>query len=98
MRSQPAVRALLDEAECHYEVPISVLPATGVPGGNARILRGVIDCLACRPDGGVVVVDFKTGARRPGDRRQLGAYVNAVRSLFPGARVDGLLVYAEAAS
>jgi ATP-dependent exoDNAse (exonuclease V) beta subunit len=57
----------------------------------------VIDCLACRPDGGVVVVDFKTGARRPGDRRQLGAYVNAVRSLFPGARVDGLLVYAGAA-
>jgi ATP-dependent helicase/nuclease subunit A len=97
MRSQPVLRALLDEAVCHYEVPISVLPATGEPGGRACILRGVIDCLACRPDGGVVVVDFKTGARRSGDRRQLGAYVNAVRALFPGARVDGLLVYAVAA-
>jgi ATP-dependent exoDNAse (exonuclease V) beta subunit len=98
MQSHPALRALLDGAVCHYEVPISVLPATGEPGGRARILRGVIDCLACRPDGRVVVVDFKTGARRPGDRHQLGAYVNAVRSLFPGARVDGLLVYAGAAS
>ena len=98
MRSQPALRALLDEARCHYEVPISVLPATGEPGGRVPILRGVIDCLACRPDGGVVVVDFKTGGRRPGDRQQLGAYVNAVRSLFPGAPVEGLLVYAGAAS
>jgi ATP-dependent exoDNAse (exonuclease V) beta subunit len=94
MRSQPALRTLLDEAECHYEVPISVRPATGEAGGRARILRGVIDCLACRPDGGVVVVDFKTGARRPGDRRQLAAYVGAVRALYPGTPVEGLLVYA----
>ena len=97
MWSQPALRAVLDGAECHYEVPISVLPAPGSQGGNPRILRGVVDCLACRPDGRVVVVDFKTGARKAADRRQLGAYVEAVRSLYPGASVDGLLVYAEGA-
>jgi len=56
-------------------------------------MRGVVDCLACRPDGRVVVVDFKTGARRAADRRQLGAYVEAVRSLYPGAPIEGLLVY-----
>ena len=56
-----------------------------------------MDCLACRPDGRVVVVDFKTGARRAADRQQLGAYVEAVRSLYPGAPVDGLLVYGGAA-
>jgi hypothetical protein len=45
-----------------------------------------------------VVVDFKTGARRAADRRQLGAYVEAVRSLYPGAPIDGLLVYGGAGS
>ena len=98
MWSQPALRAVLDGAECHYEVPLSVLPAPGKEGGSPRILRGVVDCLACRPDGRVVVLDFKTGARREADRRQLRAYVDAVRSLYPGSRVEGQLVYAEVSS
>jgi len=95
---QTALRAALDGAECHYEVPISVLPAQGAESGNPGILRGVVDCLACRPDGRVVVVDFKTGARKAADKKQLGAYVEAVRSLYPGAPVAGLLVYAGAGS
>ena len=93
MWSQPALREALAGAECLYEVPISVVPATGTEGESPRIMRGVVDCLACRPDGRVVVVDFKTGARRAADRRQLGAYVEAVRSLYPGAPIEGLLVY-----
>jgi len=71
-----------------------VLPA---PRRNARgvtVLRGVIDCLAFRPDGRIVVVDFKTGTRREADRRQLRSYVDAVRAMYPGSRVDGCLVYA----
>jgi RecB family endonuclease NucS len=55
----------------------------------------VIDCLACRPDGRFVVVDFKTGTRRESDRRQLRAYVDAVRAMYPGASVEGCLVYPE---
>ena len=98
MWSQTALRAVLDGAECHYEVPLSVLSAPGKEGGSPRILRGVIDCLACRPDGRVVVVDFKTGTRRGPDRRQLRAYVDAVRSMYPGSAVEGCLVYPEAAS
>ena len=94
MWSQPALRAAVDGADCHFEVPISVLPA---PRRNARgvtVLRGVIDCLAFRPDGRIVVVDFKTGTRREADRRQLRSYVDAVRAMYPGSRVDGCLVYA----
>ncbi|MGE5200084.1 MAG: UvrD-helicase domain-containing protein, partial [Rhodospirillaceae bacterium] len=97
MWSQPDLRAVLDGAECLYEVPVSVLAARGKGKGRARILRGVIDCLACRPDGGIVVVDFKTGARREADRRQLRAYVDAVRTMHPGTSVEGCLVYPEAA-
>jgi RecB family endonuclease NucS len=41
-----------------------------------------------------VVVDFKTGAPRAEDRRQLRAYVDAVRSMYPSSRVRGCLVYA----
>jgi hypothetical protein len=40
------------------------------------------------------VVDFKTGSRRVSDRRQLQAYVDAVRALYPGSPVEGCLVYA----
>lgn len=93
MWAKPETRAALDGAECLYEVPVSfVMPEAGAPGGHA-VLRGVIDCLARRPDGRVVVVDFKTGSRRRADRIQLDAYVRAARSLLPGAPVEGLLVY-----
>jgi ATP-dependent helicase/nuclease subunit A len=95
MWSQPALRAVLDGAECLYEVPISVLPGPAKDGGRSRVLRGVIDCLAFRPQGQVVVVDFKTGTRRESDRRQLRAYVDAVRAMYPGASVEGCLVYPE---
>ena len=36
MWSQPALRAALDGAECLYEVPISVLPATAKPEAGTR--------------------------------------------------------------
>ena len=96
MWSQPALRAVFDGAECHYEVPLSVLPEPGKDGGRDQVLRGVIDCLACRPDGRMVVVDFKTGARRDSDRRQLRAYVDAVRAMYPDVNVEGCLIYADA--
>jgi ATP-dependent helicase/nuclease subunit A len=86
-------RAVVDGAECYYEVPLSSLPAPGTSGAGAEILRGAIDCLAYRPDGRVVVVEFKTGARRAGHRRQLQAYVDAVRAMHPGVPVEGRLIY-----
>ena len=92
--SNEDMRAAVDGAACYYEVPISSLPARRKPGAGAEILRGAIDCLAYRPDGRVIVMEFKTGARRAGHRRQLQAYVDAVRAMHPGARVEGRLVYA----
>jgi len=93
MWQQPALRALVDGAECHYEVPFSMRPARRKGARGPQILRGVIDCLVCRPGGRIVVVDFKTGTRRESDRRQLRAYVDAVRSMYPGSAVEGCLVY-----
>ena len=89
MRARPGVRAILDEALCFYEVPVSF----GGDGEPNRIVRGVIDCVACRPGGEVVVVDFKTGAPRETDQRQLDLYVSAARHLYPGAPVRGAIVY-----
>jgi ATP-dependent helicase/nuclease subunit A len=94
MWAQPELRAAVDGAECHYEVPISAAPAPRKGTRGVTVLRGVIDCLAFRPDGRIVVVDFKTGARREADRRQLRSYVDAVRAMHPGSRVDGCLIYA----
>jgi ATP-dependent exoDNAse (exonuclease V) beta subunit len=94
MWSQPDVRAVLDGAECLYEVPVSFTLPGSHPGGDAAILRGVIDCLILRPDGEVIVLDFKTGAPRETDSQQLDAYVQAARMLIPGAPVEGRLVYA----
>ncbi|MEW5984020.1 MAG: UvrD-helicase domain-containing protein [Acidobacteriota bacterium] len=88
MRSQPGVRAVLDQAECHYEVPFSMREADG-----RGIVRGVIDCIAIQPGGAIVVLDFKAGSPRRADAEQLAVYERAVRALCPGARVEGKLVY-----
>jgi ATP-dependent exoDNAse (exonuclease V) beta subunit len=91
----PEVRSLLEGAACLYEVPVSfTLKGPGTAAApEAGILRGVIDCLVLRPGGDVVVLDFKTGTPRGSDRLQLDAYVQAARLLFPGATVEGRLVY-----
>jgi ATP-dependent helicase/nuclease subunit A len=90
----PEVRSILDGAKCLYELPVSFLVRPDGPGTEPSILRGVVDCLVRRPDGRLIVLDFKTGAKRHADHRQLDAYVGAVRDLYPGAAVEGRLVYA----
>jgi ATP-dependent exoDNAse (exonuclease V) beta subunit len=91
MRNQPEVAAILGGSTCFYEVPVSA----AIDCAPGRIVRGVIDCLACAPNGEVVVIDFKTGAPRETDRRQLDVYVEVARGLFPDTTVRGLLVYPE---
>jgi ATP-dependent exoDNAse (exonuclease V) beta subunit len=90
MRTRADLSAVLADHRRSYEVPFS-LRATG-PDGPC-ILRGTIDCLLHRDDGSVVVVEFKTGRRRPQHQRQLDVYVEAARALFPTGPVSGLLVY-----
>ena len=85
---RPDVRELLASGERLHEVPFST-------SSGGSVVRGVIDCLVIRPDGAVVVVEFKTGRAQPSHRAQLDTYVAAARELFPGRAVSGVLVYPE---
>jgi ATP-dependent helicase/nuclease subunit A len=89
MRAQPGVNALLESGERIHELPFSCL-ADHQPG---RVLRGTIDCLVRRPDGSIVVIEFKTGAPSPRHEAQLDLYVRAARGMFPDAAVTGRLIY-----
>ena len=79
----------LEAGEALFEVPFSVRCAS-----SQTILRGTFDCLVKRRDGGVTVLELKTGKRAPEHERQLSTYLTAARALFPGAPVEGKLVYA----
>jgi ATP-dependent exoDNAse (exonuclease V) beta subunit len=98
LRRRPEVAALVESATCHYEVPFSVRmadpPADGV-GPESIVVRGSIDCLAVLPDGGVRVVELKTGRPQPWHQTQLDMYLRAARALFPNVPVEGQLIYAE---
>ena len=85
------VRAWLASGQPHYEVPFSFI----APGRQDVVVRGAIDCLVARPEGGFQVLEFKTGAPRPEHAHQLDTYLAAVRHAFPGAAVTGELVYPE---
>jgi ATP-dependent helicase/nuclease subunit A len=70
------------------------LPFSAAPEGGGPIVRGTIDCVVEKPDGSILVVEFKTGRVRPIHQRQLDLYVAAARQLHPGApTVGGALLY-----
>lgn len=81
---------LLASADVMAEVPFSLRIDDD---GRPVMLRGTIDGVAIAPDGGVTVVEFKTGQPRGVHREQLDLYVRAARVLFPGRSVEGRLVY-----
>jgi ATP-dependent helicase/nuclease subunit A len=87
--AKPALTAVLASGDPAFEVPFSVRPA-----GAQTILRGTFDCLVRRRDGGVTVVEMKTGKPLPEHAQQLETYLTAARALFPGTPVEGTLVYA----
>ncbi|MCC6162244.1 MAG: UvrD-helicase domain-containing protein [Acidobacteria bacterium] len=62
-------------------------------GDVVRVVRGTVDCLVPVEEG-LLVLEFKTGQRRPSHQRQLDLYVDAVRTIYPGTGVRGHLVYA----
>jgi ATP-dependent helicase/nuclease subunit A len=72
-----------------HEVPFSLTRPDGT------IVRGAIDALVEHRDGRIEVLEFKTGRPRPEHQQQLALYVTAARALFPGAEVEGRIVYAE---
>jgi ATP-dependent helicase/nuclease subunit A len=92
LQQRADVGDLLSAGRRQPEVPFSMQT---VRDGTVLVLRGTIDCLIHRDDGSIVVVEIKTGRRRPSHQQQLDAYVAAVRALFPGAGVEGRLVYSD---
>lgn len=86
LREQPEVTRLIDEGEHAHEVPFSIAE-------DGVVVRGAIDCLIRKPDGSIVVLEFKSGAPQTIHQIQLDLYVRAARSMFPDAPVEGRLVY-----
>ena len=98
--SRPEVAELV-HGNCLFEVPFSMCrdDLDEDPGpdhyevGGPAILRGTIDCVLLRADGRLTVIELKTGEPQSHHQRQLSLYVDAARSLFPEAAVDGRVVY-----
>jgi ATP-dependent exoDNAse (exonuclease V) beta subunit len=86
---QRTLAQALESGDALFEVPFSVRPAA-----SQIILRGTFDCLIRRRDGGITVLELKTGKPAPEHDRQLEMYLTAARAMFPGAPVEGKLVYA----
>ena len=86
---QRTLAQALESGDALFEVPFSVRP-----GSSQVILRGTFDCLIQRRDGGVTVLELKTGKPAPEHAQQLEMYLVAARAMFPGTPVEGKLVYA----
>jgi ATP-dependent helicase/nuclease subunit A len=92
---QEACRLLLDEKIkwIFAQDGLSEVPLTAELSGN--ILMGVIDRLLVAPDH-VIAVDFKTNMAVPagpelcpeGLLRQMGAYAEALKQIYPDRRID----------
>ena len=76
------------------EAPVAAVVAGGV------VVSGSVDRLLVAPDR-ILVADFKTGRRAPAaldeipvpHLRQMSAYVEALKVIFPGRRVEAKLLY-----
>ena len=90
---QPELSAALTSGESLFEVPFSVRPAS-----SPMILRGTFDCLIHRRDGGITVLELKTGKPAAEHDQQLEMYVTAAKAMYAGMPVEGMLVYAHAGS
>ncbi len=86
---QPELSAALGAGESLFEVPFSIRPAS-----SQMILRGTFDCLIHRRDGGITVLELKTGKPAAEHDQQLEMYVTAAKAMYPGMPVEGRLVYA----
>jgi hypothetical protein len=86
---QRALTQALESGDALFEVPFSIRPAS-----SQMILRGTFDCLIQRRDGGMTVLELKTGKPAPEHDQQLEIYLTAARAMFPGTPVEGRLVYA----
>ncbi len=89
LREKPELEAALAGGDAHYEVPFSWAP-TDEPD---RLVRGVVDCLIRRRDGGLTILEFKTGEPRVEHEQQARQYAAAVRAALGADRVDVKILY-----
>lgn len=86
LSARPDIQAFISEPDVQHEVALSW------PAADGSTLRAVVDAVVRRADGSVTLVEFKTGAPRDADARQLQAYVEGVRRLVPETNVDGRMI------
>ncbi|HEX9947485.1 MAG TPA: double-strand break repair helicase AddA [Allosphingosinicella sp.] len=94
--SDPAHAALFAPGAL-AEAPIAAVVGEGV------VVSGSVDRLLVGPDR-ILVADFKTGRRAPAavdeipvpHLRQMSAYVEALKVIFPGRRIEAKLLYTAA--
>jgi ATP-dependent helicase/nuclease subunit A len=89
LAGRPDVRAVIDGGICHYEVPFSYQP----PDQSGVLVRGAVDCLVERPDGRLVVLEFKTGRPRAAHEAQVGLYVAALERALGTKAISAQIVY-----
>jgi ATP-dependent helicase/nuclease subunit A len=82
------VRALYAGGRTYHEVPFTM-----AVGG--RVIRGFVDCLVEIAPNRLTLLEIKTGRPRPEHQQQVELYLQAMKAVFSGARVDALLVYAK---
>lgn len=91
----PAHAALFEPGSL-AEVPLSAIV-------DGMVVAGIVDRLVVTADA-VMVIDYKTGRQVPDSAaavaptylRQMAAYRDALRAIFPGWRVDAALLYTAA--
>jgi ATP-dependent helicase/nuclease subunit A len=81
------IQGLFKSGEVLHEVPFCAVI-------DGRLVRGSIDCLIRSAADRFTVLEFKTGRPRSEHEHQADLYRRAVEALFPGAVVEGRLVYA----
>ena len=84
-----SLREALASGRPLFEVPFSVRLSA-----SDAVLRGTFDCLVERHDGGITLLELKTGKPASEHDAQLSVYLTAARAMFPGRHVEGKLVYA----
>jgi ATP-dependent helicase/nuclease subunit A len=87
----PELRKALKAGDAIFEVPFSVRLSD-----DRVVLRGSFDCLVRRSDRGITLLELKTGRPLPEHDAQLEIYLRAARALYPGADVEGHLIYGRA--
>jgi ATP-dependent helicase/nuclease subunit A len=81
------VRDVYRAGDALHEVPFTCVTEAG-------IVRGTIDCVVRTADR-VTILEFKTGRPHRDHAAQVDVYRRAVQSVFPDARVDPRIVYAD---